>query len=71
MSRVAVSGSLKRGCKCGLRFWYLQNAVLCAVSGFLSVSGLRFSSNFGAACGSRRKILYLVKNLKYFFDKGR
>ena len=55
--RFAVLVSLKCGFMCGLRF--------------ISVSGSRFSSNFGAACGLRRKIRFLVKNLKYFFDKGR
>ena len=55
-ARFAVLVPLKCGFMCGLKF--------------LSVSGSRFSSNFDAACGLRRKILFLVKNSKYFFDKG-
>ena len=38
---------------------------------FLSVCRSRCTSNFRAVCGFWRNILFLVKNLEYFFDKGR
>ena len=55
--RVAVLVPCECGFMCGLRF--------------LSVCRSRCTSNFRAVCGFRRNILFLVKNLEYFFDKGR
>ena len=39
---IAVSGTFECGFKHGLWFWYLWNAVLCAVCGFMTFSGRGF-----------------------------
>ena len=55
--RVAVLLRFRCGFKCGLQF--------------LRVCRSQCTSTFRVVCGFRRKILFLVKNLKHFFDKCR
>ena len=68
---VAVSGTFECGFKHGLWFWYLWNAVLCAVCGFMTFSGRGFPQILMRFAVLDKKFLFLVKFSENFFAKGK
>ena len=74
-SPLLGAGGMQCASGCGFRLFEVRFAVLVPVEcglrrslRFLNVCMSRFSLNFGAVGGFRRKILFLVKNLQYLFD---